>query len=30
MQESKQKLFSDVLDGISNEKIDLWEFVELL
>lgn len=30
MQESKQKLFSDVLDGISNEKIDLREFVELL
>ena len=30
LQESKQKMFSDVLNGISNEKIDLRELVDML
>lgn len=30
LQKSKQKLFSEVLDGISNDKIDLRELVEML
>ena len=30
LQESKQKVFSDVLNGVSNEKIDLRELVDML
>lgn len=30
MQESKRKLFADVFDGISNEKMDLKQLIELL
>ena len=30
LQESKQKMFSDVLNGVSNEKIDLRELVDML
>lgn len=30
LQESNQKLFSEVLNGITNDKIDLRELVELL
>ena len=30
LQESKQKMFSDVMNGISNDKIDLKELVDML